>query len=196
MKLVHLLAFAIISITTAVKAHPDNENTAVIALPQIYPLRSEKITVSIDAQNTTSNQFEIWFCTDDKARRFARDFMIGFDSDAVIYARRNPATTRPMPGSLTGKNFSCTLSYRTSTLRPGAMTTILLNNAPLAGNAAIAFSRTIPLSWRSIKIVSRGETSPMPAVSIKREKFGFHIKITFNHHPSHLNAASITSAET
>jgi hypothetical protein len=174
------LSIMIISVVATAGTHLDGENTTVFALPQINHFKSEKIMISIDIQNTTTNQFEIWFCADAEAARKNRDFLIGFDDGFLIHGTRNATTIQTMSETLASGNFNANLSYRTRAFHPTPIIKLSVNGRYLNDTVLCDFSNASPLYWQSLKLVSRGKDALTPIIQTKRIKIGMYIKITLN----------------
>lgn len=181
MKLALACTVALASLAASALGYSDKEYAAIAELPHLDLLRSEKVTISIDAPNTATNQFEIWFCTDENATRAGRDFLIGFDDGITIHGLQSASSVTTIAENPSSGNFSIRLVYRTSTLRPKPKTQISLNNAPLKESASSDFTNASPSDWQSIRIISRGIDTPTPIIQVKREKIGTLIKIVFTH---------------
>lgn len=175
------LAVAIMSLSTTTLAYPDNEYIATAAIPQRDPSTSESIAISINTKNTGTNQFEIWFCSDAEASRRNREFLIGFDDGSLVHGAKNTATIQTIPDNLANINFNIALQYRSYSLHPKATAQVSLNNTPLATGPLNDFSAAAPLCWQSIKVVSRGESAPIPVIKSCRTKIGFSVIITFTY---------------
>lgn len=118
MKLALACTVALASLAASALGYSDKEYAAIAELPHLDLLRSEKVTISIDAPNTATNQFEIWFCADENATRAGRDFLIGFDDGITVHGLQSASSVTTIAENPSSGNFSIRLVYRTSTLRP------------------------------------------------------------------------------
>ncbi|MBQ6141980.1 MAG: hypothetical protein IJI54_11930 [Kiritimatiellae bacterium] len=65
------------------------ESTAKAMLPILEAGTSERLVVSINCPNTITNEFEVWFCTDEDASREFRDLAISLDDGYLFVSGRD-----------------------------------------------------------------------------------------------------------
>ena len=64
------VAYGSISFVLPAPIEPGMETSAVLLLPEMTSNKTQRLTISVEAVNVATNQFEIWFCNDMVASRY------------------------------------------------------------------------------------------------------------------------------
>ena len=132
------------------------ESTAKAMLPILEAGTSERLVVSINCPNTATNEFEVWFCTDEDAKREARDLAISLDDGCLFVSGRDVKSQLPdwsnMPFGL------CTLDIelRNRIYNQEALLVKSVVNGMQIPVLEMGVGMASPREWRSVKVVSRG----------------------------------------
>ncbi len=170
-----VLSFAVAYASTSVVLPSpialDMETSAVLPLPEMASNKTQRLTVSVEAFNVATNQFEIWFCNDMVASREARDYLIGFDEGRLIEGRHAVESIEMQESVLSIQNvrFDTTVRSRTDPFRTKADLIINGETYPISFQS--------PHLLRSLRVVSRGLDHPQPRLAESLITIGFCVRV-------------------
>lgn len=159
------------SVVLSEPVSPGMETSAVLALPLMSGNKPQRLTISIEASNVTTNGLEIWFCNDASASRESRGYLIGFDEGRLIKGSNTVDSLEEQDEILPVGNvaFTTLARSRTNSLQPNVILSI--NGTPYA----VDFQSSRLL--RSVRVISRGLDSQLPRLSESLVTIGFAIRI-------------------
>lgn len=152
------------------------ESTAKVVMPILEAGTPERLVVSIDCLNTATNEFEVWFCTDEDASREFRDLAICLDDGCLFMSGRDVKSQLPdwsnMPLGLCTLDIElrnriyCQESLFVKSVVNGMQIPVLEMGVGMAS----------PREWRSVKAVSRGmlDASDITA-TVSKGEVGFSL---------------------
>ncbi|MBQ6142458.1 MAG: hypothetical protein IJI54_14375 [Kiritimatiellae bacterium] len=166
----------VVSVSLPDPASVDCETTSHDVIPILETGTPKRLVVSIDCLNTATNEFEVWFCTDEDAKRESRDLVVMLDEGRLLVSRRDIKSMLPgesiLPLGLNSLGVELwNLLYRQDTLL--VKTSVNgIQNSILAMGVGIAS----PREWRSVRVVSRGvgNASDM-TVTVSKGEVGFSV---------------------
>ena len=165
------VAYGNTSLILPAPIEPGMETYAVLPLPEMASNKTQRLTVSVEAFNVATNQFEIWFCNDMVASREARDYLIGFDEGRLIEGRHAVESVEMQESVLPIQNvrFDTTVRSRTDPFRTKA--DLIINGVTYP----ISFQS--PHLLRSLRVVSRGLDHPQPRLAESLITIGFCVRV-------------------
>ena len=166
----------VVSVSLPDPASVDCETTSHDVIPILETGTPKRLVVSIDCLNTATNEFEVWFCTDEDAKRESRDLVVMLDEGRLLVSRRDIKSMLSgesiLPLGLNSLGVELwNLLYRQDTLL--VKTSVNgIQNSILAMGVGIASTR----EWRSVRVVSRGvgNASDM-TVTVSKGEVGFSV---------------------
>ena len=170
------IAGEVVSVSLPYPMFNNCESTAKAMLPILEAGTSERLVVSINCPNTATNEFEVWFCTDEDAKREARDLAISLDDGCLFVSGRDVKSQLPdwsnMPLGLCTLDIElrnriyCQESLFVKSVVNGMQIPVLEMGVGMAS----------PREWRSVKVVSRGmsDASDITA-TVSKGEVGFSL---------------------
>ena len=165
------VAYGRTSLVFPAPIEPGMETSAVLPLPEMASNKTQRLTVSVEAFNVATNQFEIWFCNDMVASREARDYLIGFDEGRLIEGRHAVESVEMQESVLPIQNvrFDTTVRSRTDPFRTKAE--LIINGVVYPINFQS------PFLLRSLRVVLRGLDHPQPRLSEGLVSIGLSLRV-------------------
>ena len=152
------------------------ESTAKAMLPILEAGTSERLVVSINCPNTITNEFEVWFCTDEDASREFRDLAISLDDGYLFVSGRDDEnllqdwTSMPWGQCHLGSELRNRLYSQESLLVKSVV------NGMQIPVLEMGVGMASPREWRSVKVVSRGMLDASDVmVTISKGEVGFSV---------------------
>lgn len=181
-----ILALAALSNMAALVVAPeppqyaDGEASVVCELPASNADVIANYTLQIEALNALTNQFEVWFCTDKTASPECCNFVVGVDCGKAFVRGLYLDSEKQGQAELNAGCVAITSSFQVSSAGKVRQFALKFNGTrdptiDLACNALLPSIK--PRDWHSIKVVSRGLFTDLPAVTFDKTNVGFVIRI-------------------
>ena len=154
----------------------DGETSALSAVEPLTASVSELMTVSVLFPNVATNQLEVWLCTDDSASRGCRDVVIGIDEGRMFVGGRDAGSEMLDSAALPFGQVMLDVTARSRRLSGDAVVGVSVNGVGHAF-AASSVAASNPLEWRSVRVVSRGLSDDMPAMTVATKRIGTTVKM-------------------
>lgn len=152
------------------------ESTAKAMLPILEAGTSERLVVSINCPNTATNEFEVWFCTDEDAKREARDLVISLDDGSLFVSGRDVKSQLPDCSSMPLGLCTLDIELRNRIYCQEALLVKSVVNGMQIPVLEMGVGMASPREWRSVKVVSRGmlDASDITA-TVSKGEVGFSL---------------------
>ena len=152
------------------------ESTAKAMLPILEAGTSERLVVSINCPNTATNEFEVWFCTDEDASREARDLAISLDDGSLFVSGRDVKSQLPDWSSMPLGLCTLDIELRNRLYNQESLLVKSVVNGVQIPVLTMGVGMASPREWRSVKVVSRGmsDASDITA-TVSKGEVGFSL---------------------
>lgn len=152
------------------------ESTAKAMLPILEAGTSERLVVSINCPNTATNEFEVWFCTDEDASREARDLAISLDDGYLFVSGRDDENLLQDWTSMPWGQCHLGIELRNRLYSQESLLVKSVVNGMQIPVLAMGLEMASPREWRSVKAVSRGMLDASDVmVTISKGEVGFSV---------------------
>ena len=132
--------------------------------------------VSINCPNTATNEFEVWFCTDEDASREARDLVISLDDGSLFVSGRDVKSQLPDWSSMPLGLCTLDIELRNRIYNQESLLVKSVVNGMQIPVLEMGVGMASPREWRSVKVVSRGmlDASDITA-TVSKGEVGFSL---------------------
>lgn len=152
------------------------ESTAKAMLPILEAGTSERLVVSINCPNTATNEFEVWFCTDEDASREARDLVISLDDGSLFVSGRDVKSQLPDWSSMPLGLCTLDIELRNRIYNQESLLVKSVVNGMQIPVLKMGVGMASPREWRSVKVVSRGLWNASDiTVTVSKGEVGFSL---------------------
>lgn len=152
------------------------ESTAKSAVPVLEAGTPERLVVSIDCPNTATNEFEVWFCTDEYASREFRDLAIRLDDGCLFVSGRDDENTLQDCTGMTLGQCRIDIELRNRLYDQESLLVKSSVNETQIPVLATGLEMASPREWRSVKVVSRGVMNASDiTVTVTKGEIGFSV---------------------
>lgn len=152
------------------------ESTAKAMLPILEAGTSERLVVSINCPNTITNEFEVWFCTDEDASREFRDLAISLDDGYLFVSGRDDENLLQDWTSMPWGQCHLGIELRNRLYSQESLLVKSVVNGMQIPALAMGLEMASPREWRSVKAVSRGMLDASDVmVTISKGEVGFSV---------------------
>jgi len=169
------VAWQQVGVDAGVSEFADGEATAVAVVGELDDAPA-LYTVSANAENTCTNEFEVWFCTDQSASPAFCDFVFGVDCGRLFARGCDLRSVVFDDSTLQTNSVAVVLRFERKISGETINDAVELNGEDCAFLAE-RFADAHPDEWRSVKIISRDAGEVSPTVSIMRRKIGTSIHL-------------------
>ena len=154
----------------------DCEISAWTVIPVLDVGTPERLVVSINCPNTATNEFEVWFCTDEDASREARDLVISLDDGSLFVSGRDVKSQLPDWSSMPLGLCTLDIELRNRIYNQESLLVKSVVNGMQIPVLAMGLEMASPREWRSVKAVSRGMLDASDVmVTISKGEVGFSV---------------------
>jgi len=154
----------------------DCEVSAWAVIPVFEAGTPERLAVSLDCLNTATNEFEVWFCTDEEASWEFRDLVVSLDEGNLLVSGRDVKNQSSGGSILPFGRCVLGIEFRNRLFQQGS----LFVKPEINGMRIPALDTGIevarPRQWRSVRVVSRGMRNASDIiVSVSKGEVGFSV---------------------
>ena len=154
----------------------DCEISAWTVIPVLDVGTPERLVVSIDCLNTVTNEFEVWFCTDEDASREFRDLAISLDDGYLFVSGRDDENLLQDWTSMPWGQCHLGIELRNRLYSQESLLVKSVVNGMQIPVLAMGLEMASPREWRSVKAVSRGMLDASDVmVTISKGEVGFSV---------------------
>lgn len=156
----------------------DCEISAWTVIPVLDLGTPERLVVSIDCLNTVTNEFEVWFCTDEEASWEFRDLVVSLDEGNLLVSGRD--VKNQLPGGTILPFGRCVLGmeFRNRLCQQGSLLVKSAINGMRIPVLAMGIEMARPRQWRSVRVVSRGVWSTSTITTkFRKGEVGLSVKL-------------------
>ena len=154
----------------------DCEVSAWAVIPVLEAGTPERLAVSVDCLNTATNEFEVWFCTDEEASWEFRDLVISMDDGCLFVAGRDDESLLPNWSSMPLGLCALDMELRNRLYNQESLFVKSVVNGVQIPVLTMGIGMTKPREWRSVKVVSRGVRNVSDIiVSVSKGEVGFSV---------------------
>ena len=170
------IAGEVVSVSPPDPMFDNCESTAKIVMPILETGTPERLMVSIDCLNTATNEFEVWFCTDEDASREFRDLAICLDDGCLFMSGRDDESLLPDVMSMPLGQYALGIELRNRICNQESLLVKSVVNGMQIPVLAMGIGMANPREWRSVKVVSRGlwDASNI-TVTVSKGEVGFSL---------------------
>ena len=156
----------------------DCEISAWTVIPVLDVGTPERLVVSIDCLNTVTNEFEVWFCTDEDASREFRDLAISLDDGYLFVSGRDDENLLQDWTSMPWGQCHLGIELRNRLYSQESLLVKSVVNGMQIPALAMGLEMASPREWRSVKAVSRGMLDASDVmVTISKGEVGLSVKL-------------------
>ena len=149
------IAGEVVSVSPPDPTFEECESTAQSEIPILEAGTTERMVVSIDCLNTATNEFEVWFCTDEDASREFRDLAISLDDGCLFISGRDDESLLPDMTSVSLGQCALDIELRNRLYDQDALVVKTSVNGIQNPILAMVVGMASPRGWRSVRLVSR-----------------------------------------
>ena len=154
----------------------DCEISAWTVIPVLDVGTPERLVVSIDCLNTVTNEFEVWFCTDEDASREFRDLAISLDDGYLFVSGRDDENLLQDWTSMPWGQCHLGIELRNRLYSQESLLVKSVVNGMQIPVLEMGVEMASPCEWRSVKAVSRGMLDASDVmVTISKGEVGFSV---------------------
>ena len=170
------IAGEVVSVSLPDPSFEDCETTAYDVIPMLETGTPKRLVVTIDCLNTATNEFEVWFCTDENASLEFRDLVVILDEGRVMVSGRDVQSMLPgesiLPLGINSLGVELwNLLYQQDTLLVKTSVNGIQNHT-----LAMGLGMANPREWRSVRVVSRGLWSTsVVTTTVSKGEVGFSV---------------------
>ena len=170
------IAGEVVSVSPPDPSFDNCESTAKIVMPILETGTPVRLMVSIDCLNTATNEFEVWFCTDEDASREFRDLAICLDDGCLFMSGRDDEYLLPDVASMPLGQCALDIELRNRLYNQDTLLVKSGVNGTQIPVLTAGLGMVTPREWRSVRVVSRGmgNASDM-TVTVSKGEVGFSV---------------------